>query len=58
MGTLGKATTPFAVLFLRLQDPLSVRILLYFMAPALHVPKANAQEALSALTFSALVLFL
>lgn len=58
MGTLGEATTPFAVLFHRLPDPLSVRILLYFMAPALHVPKANVQEGPSEVTFNALVSFL
>lgn len=58
MGTLGEATTPFAVLFHRLRDLLSVRILLYFMAPVLHVPKANVQEGPSELTFNALVSFL
>lgn len=42
------------MLFHRLQDLLLVRILLYFMAPALHVPKANVQEAPSKLTFNAL----
>lgn len=58
MGTFGEATTPFAVLFHGLQDPLSVRILLYFMAPALHVPKANVQEGPSEVTFNAPVSFL
>lgn len=58
MGTLGKATTPFAVLFHRLQDLLSVRILLYLMSPALPVPKANIHKTPSELTLNALVSFL
>lgn len=58
METLGKATVPFAMLFHRLRDLPSVRILLCFMVLALQVPKANVQEAPSELIFNALVSFL
>lgn len=58
MGTQGKATTPFAVISHRPRALCSVRILLYFMTPALHVPKAIAQEVFYELILGVLYSFM
>lgn len=58
MGTQGKATAPFAVISHRPQALCSVRILLYFMTPALHVPKAVAQEVFHELILGVLYSFM
>lgn len=53
-----RQSTPFAVISHRPQALCSVRILLYFMTPALHVPKAIAQEAFYELILGVLYSFM